>query len=49
MYLFQVIFFSPNHIFALKNLRKDIFKTIFMLISANKKIFLKNQILFNLF
>lgn len=35
--------------FTLKRLRKSILKTIFILVSANKKVFSKNQTLSNLF
>ena len=49
IYLFQVICFFTNYMFVLKRPKKNISKTIIMLMSANKLIFSKNQILFNLF
>ena len=42
VYLFQVIFLITNYMFALKKLKKNIFKIIFILMSANIKIFSKN-------
>lgn len=34
--------FSANHMSVLERVRKDILKTIFILVSADKKVFLKN-------
>lgn len=41
-------FFSINCIFILEKIKKSIFKTTFILMSANKKIFSKNQTLYDL-
>lgn len=42
-YLFHLSFFSINHMSVLKKVRKSIFRTMFILLSANKKVSSKNQ------
>lgn len=41
-YLLYSSFFSINYMFISENIRKNIFTTLFILVSANKKVSLKN-------
>lgn len=50
IYNLQINFFAfPNYMFVLLKKIKSFFVTIFISMSANKKVFLKNQIFLNIF
>lgn len=49
VFLFYLSFFSINYIFALTKVKKNNFRTISILVSANIKVFSKNKTFSSLF